>query len=490
MTAQRSSPAMQGHSAARRSARLPWYRQLGVAVASDRARFIAFTLFLLIIAFTGGSSRPDTLSLILLRPAAVLFACYAFIAITHEQAKEVRAPLLIVAALMLLSLLQLFPLPASIWMELPRREVAAEASTLLGIGDLSRPLSLDPDRTWNTFFSLFVPLAAIGLAVIQSEGRRRLVIPALMGVGVLSAGMGFLQAVSGTGLHFYRVTHAEYPVGLFANKNHQSVMLLWLILAISWFLTTIKPKVGSNNSSIILFISSILVIFPLVVLTGSRAGLLLSLPVMALSGWMLFRSPAMMNVRKIGGRNLKIVSVFLILIIAIPVALFVLNFSNSGRVTAISRLFEKEATEDLRWQYLSIFKNMAHDLMPFGSGFGSFEKVFNLYEPSEMLTSRYMNQAHNELMQIAIEGGIPALLVLFAAIIWLVVAILKVWNSRSSGDRNFAILHAGSAGLWMSASLVDYPIRTPLAAAVVAVLTAHLAMLSTRHRSDPSLRSE
>lgn len=468
----------------------PWYRQLGSVLVSDRARLIALVCFMLLVALTGGGSRPDIQSLVILRPTAVLFAAYALLIVSSGQLREVKAPLLIVAALMLLALLQLVPLPAATWTKLPNREVVAEASGLVGMGSLARPISLDPSRTWNTFFALFVPLAAIGLTAIQAPVYRRLMVPLLMGVGLLSAAFGFLQAVGGDSLHLYNISHRGYPVGLFANKNHQSIMLLWLILAASWLATRADPRRHSPSIVIGGVLAATLVLFPLLILTGSRAGLIVSAPALLLSGWLLIRAPAMEKALKRAGSRAKALIGIVAVIMFLPLLFVFAMLGMSGRQTALSRLFELEAFEDLRWQHLSIFQRMALDFLPFGSGFGSFEKAFNLYEPPSMLTSRYMNQAHNDFLQIVIEGGLPALATLLAGLAWLVGSICQVCRSPRADDRKLAVFLGGSIALWLAASLVDYPLRTPLAAMLVAALTAHLATLSTALRSSPDLHTK
>jgi O-antigen ligase len=467
----------------------PWYTSLSAALVSDRARFAAFAGFVLLVALTGGGSRADIPWLIVLRPVAVLCFVYALFAAANGQFRAVRGPLAVVASVMLLALFQLVPLPATVWTLLPNREAVAEASRILGMGDLPRPLSLDPSRTWNTFFALFVPLAAIGLTAIQSPDYRRLVIPVLVAVGILSAVLGVLQALSGDRLHLYDISHRGFPVGLFANKNHQSIMLLWLILAVSWLAMRADPRRHSPSAVIGGVLAAILVLFPLLVLTGSRAGLMVSVPALLLSGWLLFHAPAMEKALKRAGSRAKALIGIVVAVMFLPLLFVFGMLGMSGRQTALSRLFELEAFEDLRWQHLPIFQQMALDFLPFGSGFGSFEKAFNLYEPPGMLTARYMNQAHNDLLQIIIEGGLPALAILLAGLTWLVGAIWQVFRSPRADDRKLAVFCGGSIALWLAAGLVDYPLRTPLAAMLVAILTAHLGALSTALRSAPDLRS-
>ncbi len=459
---------------------VPRISRLGSALVSARARFAVFAGFLLLVALTGGSSRPDVASLMVLRPAAVLFAGYAWLVASPSQLGAIRVPLLVVAGLMLVTLLQLVPLPVAIWTGLPHRDDVLEAGGLAGMGDLPRPLSFDPSRTWNTFFALIVPLAAILLAGIQERGR---VIPSLMAVGLLSVLLGFLQAVGGGGLVLYDITHRGFPVGLFANKNHQAVLLLWLMMAASWFVTVTDPRRLSSGAAIGGALAVILVLFPLLVLTGSRAGLALYPLVLLVSGWLLYRSPAAKSVvRGVGKRARAILVVAGACLVAPLLFVFAVLWA-SGRQTALSRLFELEAAEDLRWQFTPTFLDMARDFLPFGSGFGSFEKLFRSYEPANMLTTRYMNQVHNDWLQLVIEGGIPALTIALVALLWLLRSTWRVWRSAAPGAQAHAAFLGCSILLWLIASVVDYPLRTPLGAALVAALTAQLSMLSTALRS-------
>src|SRR5690606_15042423 len=173
---------------------------------------------------------------------AVLFCLYGLLVATAEQLRSARAALLLVGSLMLLAVVQLLPLPPGLWRGLPGRELVSEASELVGSGADWRPLSLDPNRTWNAFFALLVPLATVCLITIQEPRWQQKVPVILLGVGLLSAVLGYLQAVGGNGLHLYEITHRGFPVGLFANKNHQAVLLLWLIFAASFVSATADPQ--------------------------------------------------------------------------------------------------------------------------------------------------------------------------------------------------------------------------------------------------------
>jgi O-antigen ligase len=476
-------PQRSGTRKARRSLS-QWFWLL---FASDRARFIALTVFVLVVALAGGSSRPDVLSLPFLRPIAVLFSTYAVSLASSKQLRDVRMPLSIICALMLLALLQLVPVPAAIWLALPNRETLAQASALVGMADRARPFSLDPGRTWNAFFSLFVPLAAVTMIAIQAPERRRSVIRLLMAIGMLGVVFGLLQMFGGAHFQLYRIAHDSFPTGLFANKNHQAVLLLWLMLAASW----LANDAGSmRNSAVPLAGAAILILslLPLLVLTGSRTGLLLCIPVLALCGWLLLRTPVTVRILRSASRRVRLL-LGAAIVIALAQVLFVfVTLYVSGRHSALSRLFTLDPGEDLRWAYLPEIRRMVFDYAPFGSGFGSFEKVFNAYEPAAMLTSRYMNQAHDDLLQLVIEAGVPGALILFAGLAWIGIRLVRSWRSSRRGGRGFTLFIGASIALWLAASLADYPLRTPLGAMLFASLTVLLALPSVGGHSEASGR--
>jgi O-antigen ligase len=81
-----------------------------------------------------------------------------------------------------------------------------------------------------------------------------------------------------------------------------------------------------------------------------------------------------------------------------------------------------------------------------------------------------MNQAHNEPMQLAIEGGVPALILLLLFLSWWGRAAWRIAAPADPGRRRAIARAALSATvLLMLSSLVDYPLRTPLLGAVFAI---------------------
>ena len=471
------------------SSRQGFGQRFAAATTGARGRLIALFGFLLLAALTGGGSRADIQSLPLLRPAAVLFLVYALIVTSREKLRGVRVPMLWVLALMALALLQLVPLPYDIWTALPNREAIAEFGRIVGQPDAARPLSLDPNRTWNTFFALFVPLAAIALVAAQEPAQRKHILPALIGIGLLSAIFGVVQTMGTDALHLYRITNDRHPVGLFANRNHQSILLLWLMLAISFHWSAPAAKRRSVGALVGVPLGAIVLLFPLLVLTGSRAGLLLSIPTLLVCLWLLLRrisdDTGNRGWKKKGtgqkeiARRSTLILIGGMALVLLVVAAMLVGLAGDDRQTALARLFETSDIEEVRWNYFPIFWQMAKDFLPFGSGFGTFEAAFRMYEPVEILRLRYLNQAHNDPMQLLIEGGLAAVLLALAGVAWVVLACWRQWRSSSDRTRDFALFFLAGIGVWLLASFVDYPLRTPLAATVLACLTAMLSLVNT-----------
>lgn len=72
----------------------------------------------------------------------------------------------------------------------------------------------------------------------------------------------------------------------------------------------------------------------------------------------------------------------------------------------------------------------AHPLL--GTGFGTFYLFYPAYRHPNDTSSGYM--VHNDYLQIWIEGGLPALLIIILVVVVLCVLLLRVWRSRTLGS--------------------------------------------------------
>ena len=130
------------------------------------------------------------------------------------------------------------------------------------------------------------------------------------------------------------------------------------------------------------------------------------------------------------------------------------------RTPAFKDLIQQSAFEDLRLQIAPVLLEMVSDFWFLGAGFGAFEDVYHIYEPTALLIPHYINQAHNDWAQLVIEGGLPATILLLLLIGWILSAVWALIIRRDT-------LILGM--FWMTvvivisaASLVDYPLRTPI----------------------------
>jgi O-antigen ligase len=120
----------------------------------------------------------------------------------------------------------------------------------------------------------------------------------------------------------------------------------------------------------------------------------------------------------------------------------------------------------------------ASHLMPLGSGVGSFENIYRLYEDHERLDpNTIVNHAHNDYVEIAMETGVPGLIVLALFLAWWGIAVWRVWKNDVDGP--YARAAAVASAAILAHSVVDFPLRT---AAISAFFAMCLGLLTLRRR--------
>lgn len=439
---------------------------------SPAARFAALAAFIVMVFLIGGGSRHDVPVLIILRPLAALFLAYAVAGMTAEQWRLIRVPMLLLAALGLVIWLQLVPLPPSFWSGLPAREPVAEMERALGMEGLWRPLSMSPAKTWNALFSLLVPAAALALFAIQeAEGRRQLW-TVVLAMALVSALVGVIQITTGA-LYFHAFSPPGYAAGLFANRNHQGVLLAAMLLVAAWQFAAIRPRQSGAGMKGLLALAPLVFLVPMIFLAGSRAGLICAGIGILLAMALIAQAPLVPQTFSFGKR-VRLSRTATLGGIGLAMAALVGLVILSSRALALDRLFDDAALEDLRWQVLPVLRDMTGDLWTWGAGFGSFEFVYRLYEPVALLGPKYLNNAHNDWLQFVIEGGLPAILILLAALVAVAIKTLGAWRAEAGELRRRRLMAAGVLLLFAVGSLVDYPVRVPSVMVVVAFAFATL----------------
>jgi O-antigen ligase len=150
-----------------------------------------------------------------------------------------------------------------------------------------------------------------------------------------------------------------------------------------------------------------------------------------------------------------------------------------SRAEALDRLFATNMSDENRVAFVPTLLQMARDFFPFGSGFGSFDPVFRFYEPDAVLRPTYLNHAHNDLLELAITGGLPAMALLGLLIAWMVRGAWLVSRAAArSPEVRFAQFAIAGIVIVLLGSLLDYPLRTPLFALFFAIFSGWLAGMS------------
>lgn len=438
---------------------------LSQAPARTRINFSLFALFLGVALLFGGASRADVLSLPLVRLAAITLLAIVAIQLNRDDWRAIRMPALFLIAASAVIAVQLIPLPPGLWSSLPGRSFYLDAMAAAGVDGEWRSLSLTPDLTLNALLAMLPPLAAVAALGIIDRAFQRALVPLLL-IGIaLSAVIGLIQMSSGTP-YFYAVTNTGAAVGFFSNRNHLAVLIALALPLLACWTTLPHPDPSYRRLRSWLALCMAAAIFPLLLATGSRAGL--GLGAVGAVAALAIRMGAHRG--RGGGMIARVRQTPLLALLPLAIgALAVFAAVILSRDVALRRLLA-DNDMDVRANHLPTYVEMARDYFPTGSGFGSFDSVFRTYEPVQTLTPEYMNQAHNDLAQLAIEGGVPALLLLALFLIWFVVRSWRLWWHKPHSSQDF-LGRTGSVMvvLILASSLVDYPLRTPMLSVVMAL---------------------
>lgn len=394
-----------------------------------------------------------------LRPAAFVMAALAALTLGRGDFAAHKIVWALFLGLVLLTLLHLVPLPFELWSKLPGREIIVAIDRNAGLGETSRPLSMSPDATLNALFSLGVPLAVLMLAVQLDEAGHRQVLMALLALAALSGAVGLLQA-AGSDIAFYPM-QSETP-GLFANRNHQGTLLA-MIVPLAAANAVLAARRGTGRRVWTLLGAGLAVVtVPLVVITGSRSGLVAFVIALVLGGliWGWREREALRARSRWALAPLTIIGVILGLVALTIIA---------ARDIAIERLRAGEG--DLRWTVWQSVVDMLPSYLPWGTGIGSYAEIYQVLEPDAMLRPTISNHAHNEFLEIAFTAGIPGVLLAGAATLGLGCAIRRLFSTQSGPQAQATLGRVGASLiiLMAMASVADYPVRTPIFAAILAI---------------------
>lgn len=449
---------------------LPKFRlgqQDGVAIA-------AFALLAFSFLF-GGASRQHELRLALVELAALPLALISLTTLMRRGiAGEHRFALTLLAGIVVLPLLQLIPLPPSIWSSVPGRDQLVLALNVVGLPPGWLPLTFTPDKTWRSFLALIPPVAMFLALLVASPVTRARLVQALLAGAVAAILLGAAQFASG-GEHLYlwATTRAGSVTGFFANRNHLATLCLIGIP----FATVIGAAALRRGGSRLPLWLAILYIALAAVALGvirSRAGVVLFGPVLAgslLAAWVA------------AGRGRPRP---LLLALGSGAALAVAAIAAFALAPLLSR-FDPNGAPEGRFDNWPTVLKAAEGQLPLGSGLGSFDAIYRSVEPLARLDATYFNQAHNDYLETLLETGWLGVGLIIAFLIWFGRRAWTAWRGGVSRQRDLQRAATIAIGVVLLHSAFDYPLRTAMLATVFALCCG---LLELAVRSDAALNPD
>ncbi|MXP27975.1 hypothetical protein GRI58_03955 [Porphyrobacter algicida] len=416
--------------------------------------------FFTVLWLAGGSSRADASGQVIVRASAWLIVLVMILLGMKPVWRRSPPVFVILLATITIVAIQLLPLPPALWTSLPGRAMLQAAAQASGELQPWRPIAIVPSAAVNALSSLVVPLVVVILISQLPTGRQRSLLEFVFFLVLGGAFLGLLQI---SGAHFknpfYFSISGEIS-GCFANRNHFALFIsIGCILTLVWAFAESKHQRWR-----IMACSALIPFFVLIVLgTGSRMGILTCVSGVVL-GLLAVRTQFAKALGKIPKRSkLFIIGVFLLaLATIIGLSIFL------DRAVALNRLTEMHAGQDLRVKALPVILKMISAYFPVGSGFGGFDPVYRIWEPDSLLSPLYLNHAHDDWLEVILSGGILALLLLAASVIWWALASIRAWRAHGPGS-TLPKVGSGALGLVLVASITDYPARTPMIMAIITI---------------------
>ncbi|WP_161485420.1 O-antigen ligase family protein [Aurantiacibacter atlanticus] len=375
--------------------------------------------------------------------------------------------LVLVIVTMALPLIQLVPLPSGLWQALPGRELVVASFAVLGLEEGQWfPVSVDRARTLVAFCGTLAPATMIVLgSMLVLPDRLRLVRTFIvLALAALLLGIVQLGSANSFGLLYPITSKPDVLYATFANRNSTGLLF---VLALALLVASPIPHrrewlLASVGAGSILAVG--------VIITQSRSSMVLLAIVLAFTA---FRVVSTILKGRRGARPVVNPAGILAGVAGLGILLAILGSAAMGGRAADSfeRFTQGQTDRPEMWED-GIYAAQAY--WPVGSGMGTFDEVFQVYESLEYVSPRRAGRAHNDFIEIAIEGGIFTLLL---SLVWL------GWSARAALGNSLAgakwLNWGAGVGIGCIAlqSLLDYPLRNQSLLCAAALLIVLLAPL-------------
>jgi len=456
--------------------------------AISSASFYVFLAVVCLAPLPYGSRDPETVAIW----CVVLGAALIFAPVGEMRQPQRRLSWALVFLLLALGFVLHEQLAERAWFAKPSF-VWVQARQVLG-----RPLEASVTLVSNEpFFAMGPMLAdilALWLGLIHGCNRHfaRRVLSSVAASSLVYAVIGFAGLLGDPTRLLFREREAfvGYLTGTFVDRNTAAVYFgscsaIWLLLLLQQMRNLLAAGFSrrlyadelfkiSGNKQIWIRLSGLFICLLALFLSGSRAGIVLSLATFILCAT-LYAS--------IEGVDRRRLVILFLIAMAFSIGLLLLL---GGTFNA--RLSLDGSGDGGRWSiYLSTLQ-LIRDYPWFGTGLGTYEWAIPTYRSADLTMWGIWNRAHNSLLEMAAELGVPfaALLVLS----WLAVLFLLVRGTfMRRRDQHIPLAAFAVALIGLSHSMVEFSFQVPGFAIVAMGITGVGLAQSFRmpKAADPAL---
>lgn len=363
-------------------------------------------------------------------------------------------------------LLQLVPLPYSFWSEIPGRQFVITSFATAGLNPAWMPITLSPAATLGSFLAMLPAFALfVATLTLPAEGRRELVL-VLLALGLCSVVLGLAQISQGpeSRLYFLRDSNFNSAVGMFANRNHFAALLFCCMPFVSaWTIWLARSGTINGYAAALASVLAYGVLVLGLAVAGSRAGIALAMLAMFCAAFLAWG--------RLPSKPSGVASKAIILAGFIGMTMIV-EFGLVG----IMRFAGQDIIDQKRLEIARTSLRIGADMAPLGSGLGTFVPVYGMYEAPQTLEAGLVNYAHNDWLQLWLEGGIGAAVLLGLFCFWYFSRSFHVWR-RGGNSLDDLLPRAASLviALLLIHSFVDYPLRSTALMCVFALACGLMA---------------
>ena len=268
-----------------------------------------------------------------------------------------------------------------------------------------------------------------------------------------------------------KTDHFGNLTGPFTNCNTAAVFfgqcaVLWLLYLCEHLRGT-GSKVTSSlglldrlmirpNPQTLVSFGMVVTLIGTVFMTGSRAGIVLSLGALSIAFFAYFW-------KDFASWKAVLFAAWPLGLLLIPLALIL-----GGAVN--SRFSLQGLSDEGRWPVYRATSQIIHDFPWLGAGLGSFSAIFPAYRPTDLSVSGVWTRAHDALLELGSETGV--IVALGVLVLYLAMISCFIWGIARRPTRDALPPAAGLAALLLAGghSLVDFSLQIPGYSLIVAVI--------------------